>query len=145
MLAKQTQQYVNEADEEAQKESASQSKIATQYAMDHFPNDILNDKTIGIENGNDLWRPLQYKYNKSKIIVHHSAGSMATIKTESDMKALLQSIYKYHSFTHGWGDVGYHFIISPGGVIYEGKAGGEGIVGAHASWNNTPSLGIALI
>ena len=36
-------------------------------------------------------------------------------------------------------------MISPSGVIYEGRDGGEGVVGAHASWNNQPSLGIALI
>lgn len=36
-------------------------------------------------------------------------------------------------------------MISPNGVVYEGKAGGEGVVGAHATWNNQPSVGIALI
>lgn len=29
--------------------------------------------------------------------------------------------------------------------MYEGRAGGEGVIGAHASWNNQPSVGIALV
>lgn len=57
----------------------------------------------------------------------------------------MKAIYKDHAFKNGWGDVGYNFIISPGGIIYEGRSGGEGVVGAHATWNNQPSLGIALI
>jgi hypothetical protein len=57
----------------------------------------------------------------------------------------LKDIYKYHTITKGRGDIGYNFLIDPYGNVYEGRAGGESVIGAHDSWNNTPSLGISLM
>lgn len=102
MLKSETDKYVSEAEEERQKQDAEKSKTARQYALDHFPQDILIDKVVTTENGNDLRWPFEYKYNKTKIIVHHTANSLAQIKTENDMNALLQSVYKYHAFGNGW-------------------------------------------
>jgi len=59
--------------------------------------------------------------------------------------AYLKDIYKYHTLTKGRGDIGYNFLIDPYGNVYEGRAGGESVIGAHDSWNNTPSLGISLM
>ena len=63
------------------------------------------DAIINFEDGNSLWWPFEYVYNKRKVIVHHTVNDMTKIKTENDMKALLQSVYKYHAFSNGWGDI----------------------------------------
>ena len=105
MLSGQVATYVSEVEEEGQKQSSQQSSIARQYALDHFPQDILLDKSVNFEDGNSLWWPFEYVYNKRKVIVHHTVNDMTKIKTENDMKALLQSVYKYHAFSNGWGDI----------------------------------------
>lgn len=144
-LAEEREKYMTEAEKEKAEEEAEKSKIARDYALQNFPQDILIDTLVRNENGNDLRRNQEYKYQKTKILIHHTVNDMTKIKNETDMKILLRSVYSHHAFTNGRGDVGYNFIISPGGVIYEGRSGGEGVVGAHATWNNQPSVGIALV
>ena len=55
------------------------------------------------------------------------------------------NIWYFHTFTNGWGDIGYNFLIDPNGVIYEGRAGGSGAIGAHFSCRNTNTVGVALL
>lgn len=96
---------MSEAEEENRKEAVQKSAIARQYAATHFASDIRIDSSVNFENGNALWWPFEYRYAKSKIIVHHTVNDMSKIQKESDMLALLQSVYKYHAFSNGWGDV----------------------------------------
>ncbi|MBU0728002.1 N-acetylmuramoyl-L-alanine amidase, partial [Patescibacteria group bacterium] len=50
-----------------------------------------------------------------------------------------------HTISRGWGDIGYNYIIDPLGNIYEGRYGGDKVIGAHALCYNNGSLGIAVI
>jgi len=75
------------------------------------------------------------------MIVHHTV----TPNGENDYAARVRSIWQYHTNTLGWGDIGYNFLIDANGVIYEGRAGGEGSRGAHFSCMNTNTMGIAMI
>jgi len=65
--------------------------------------------------------------------------------------ARMQSIYKFHAVTNGWGDIGYNYLIGQDGKIYEGRLGGNGSRGAHAFNSKTQdnfnygSIGISLI
>ncbi len=115
--------FVTEDQEEQQKQDAAKSKASKDFALANFPQDILIDKVVDTENGNSLWWPLEYKYQKTKIIVHHTVNDMTKFTDESSVMGLLRSVYKMHAFTNGWGDIGYNFLISPNGVIYEGRAG----------------------
>jgi hypothetical protein len=54
-------------------------------------------------------------------------------------------MYKFHTFTRAWGDIGYNFLIDQEGVIYEGRAGGTNVIGAHTRRNNNSTVGISLI
>lgn len=144
-LAEEREKYMSELDHEKADEASQNSATARAYALEHFPNDILLDMVVDTENGHKLWRKKEYVFNKTKIIVHHTVNDMSKLQSESNVKALLRSVYSMHALQNGWGDIGYNFVISPGGIIYEGRSGGEGIVGAHATWNNQPSVGIALI
>ncbi|MFA5854988.1 MAG: SpoIID/LytB domain-containing protein [Candidatus Gracilibacteria bacterium] len=93
------------------------------------------------ENGNALLWPEEYPAEVKKIIIHHTASS----GTISDPEATIRAIYYYHAVTRGWGDIGYNFIVGPDGKVYEGRAGGDGVVGGHASGYNTGSVGISLL
>ncbi|HSP15297.1 MAG TPA: N-acetylmuramoyl-L-alanine amidase [Thermoanaerobaculia bacterium] len=79
--------------------------------------------------------------NVTHAVVHHTAGSNELI----DWEAEVRSIWYYHTFTNGWGDIGYNYLIDPNGVVYEGRAGGDGAIGAHFSCRNSNTAGIALL
>ncbi len=75
------------------------------------------------------------------LIVHHTV----TPNGENDHPARVRSIWHYHTNTLGWGDIGYNFLVDANGVIYEGRAGGDGSRGAHFSCMNSNTMGIAMI
>ena len=75
------------------------------------------------------------------VVVHHTAGANAV----PDWPTEVRSIWYLHTFTNGWGDIGYNYLIDPNGVIYEGRAGGSYVIGAHFSCRNTNTAGIALL
>lgn len=93
------------------------------------------------DNGNPLLWPLEYPAKIKKIIIHHTATSGDV----SDAAASIRAIYYYHAVTRGWGDIGYNYIVAPDGKVYEGRAGGDGVVAGHAEGYNTGSVGIALL
>ncbi len=93
------------------------------------------------EKGERYTWPLQYPQNVSKFIIHHTA----TVNNLNNPSQAIRDIYYYHSVTRGWGDIGYNYIIDTNGTIYEGRFGGEGVVGAHAGKSNTGSIGIAVL
>jgi hypothetical protein len=74
-------------------------------------------------------------------VVHHTAGANSV----SDWDAEMRNIWYFHTVTRGWGDIGYNYLIAPNGVIFEGRAGGPGAIGAHFSCRNTNTAGIALL
>jgi len=51
---------------------------------------------------------------------------------DQDPVAVIQSIYQYHVLNKGYRDIGYNFIISWDGRIFEGLYGGNGATGNHA-------------
>lgn len=121
--------------------------IATEYLLDTTPTEQVVDEYRESSDGNFLKRPESIHTNKSKIIIHHTAEDDTSLLTwwhEAVLKAL-QNIYKYHALTRWRGDIGYNFIIDPYGNIYEGRAWWAWVVWAHVSWNNTPTVGIALM
>lgn len=85
------------------------------------------------------WTPAYSRV--THLVVHHTAGS----NTLADWEAEVRNIWYYHTITNGWGDIGYNFLIDPNGVVYEGRAGGDGAIGAHFSCRNTNTAGIALL
>ena len=92
--------------------------------------------------GNRLRWPLEENQTTRKFIVHHTGE--VTDETRDPME-LMRAIYYYHTITRGWGDIGYHYVIDKQGNIYEGRAGGATMVGAHTSLHNVGSVGISLM
>jgi hypothetical protein len=101
---------------------------------------IVRTVTTDAQGNNFTW-PEQFPAKVTKIIIHHTAS---TQDINDPMKAV-RDIYYFHTVTRGWGDIGYNYLIDPLGNIYEGRAGGDGVVGAHAGPGNIGSIGIAVI
>jgi hypothetical protein len=77
----------------------------------------------------------------SHLIVHHSAGT----NVSNDWGAIVLAIWNLHVYTNGWADVGYNWLISPDGTLYEGRGGGDNVLGAHFCGKNTGTMGVCLI
>jgi hypothetical protein len=76
-------------------------------------------------------------------VVHHTATS----NSYSDARAVMRSMYHYHTQSLGWKDLGYNIVIDREGNVYEGRKGGleNGVIGAHARNFNTGSFGVSVI
>lgn len=91
-----------------------------------------------------VW-PAQFEDPKI-IVVHHTATT-----SKKSTARQIRDIYKYHSYSKRWGDVGYNYLIGKDGAIFEGRYGGNGVIGAHAYNDrkktnfNKGSIGIAIL
>lgn len=126
-------------------ETERKRKIADEYVMKNFASFFTINNVIRNENGQSLWWNFQYAAKKSKLIVHHTATTSSLPISVQQEKDYMKSVYKFHAFSRSRWDIGYNFIIMPSGRIYEWRAGGAGVVWAHATWNNTDSVGISLV
>jgi hypothetical protein len=75
------------------------------------------------------------------LIVHHTVSS----NSSSDWAAVVRAIWYYHTFTRGWGDIGYNYLVDLNGVLYEGRLGGDDVVGTHAADANEGSMALAFL
>jgi uncharacterized protein YgiM (DUF1202 family) len=74
------------------------------------------------------------------VIVHH------TVTTNfQDPMVTIRSIYQYHAVERGWGDIGYNYLVDYLGNVYEGRFGGENVVGGHSLRYNYGSSGVAVM
>lgn len=87
-------------------------------------------------------RPVYYPVNH--MIVHHTADANSLTGKEQNWADRVRAIWSFHTFTRGWGDVGYNYLIDPNGVIYEGRSGGDDAVSFHDT-GNYGSMGVVII
>ncbi|WP_168200858.1 peptidoglycan recognition family protein [Allokutzneria sp. NRRL B-24872] len=91
------------------------------------------------------------------LVVHHSA-----LPVEADRNATVRGIHELHAVRRQWADIGYHLVIDPEGVVYEGRYSGRDAVpifdahpvqgrkplvvtGGHVSGHNMGNIGICLL
>jgi N-acetylmuramoyl-L-alanine amidase/FlgD Ig-like domain len=86
-----------------------------------------------------------YAASVQMVFVHHTATT--NDYSESQVPAILRSIYTYHVQANGWNDIGYNYLVDRFGQIWEGRYGGitRNVVGAQTLGFNTGSVGIAYI
>lgn len=84
------------------------------------------------------------------VIVHHSAGS----NTTTNFLEAVRNIYTFHTTPppngNGWNDIGYNFLITQDGTIFQGRDGqeimdGDNVLGAHFCGKNSGTMGICLL
>jgi hypothetical protein len=91
---------------------------------------------------NEAWATRKPIYRQpTAFVIHHTV----TPNNPEDPAYIVRAIYQYHAISRGWGDIGYNFLIDRQGNIYEGRKGGDGVVGIHAGDYSYGSIGIALL
>lgn len=74
------------------------------------------------------------------LFVHHQAGV-----ANPPYAAVVASIWNLHVNTNGWCDVGYQWLIAPDGTVYQGRSGGNNVVGAHATGLNGNTMAVCML
>jgi hypothetical protein len=71
------------------------------------------------------------------VVIHHSS---LYIEDDATTMAAIQNL---HMDDRGWADIGYHYGVGKGGIIYEGRK----LVarGTHTAGHNTGTLGVCLL
>ncbi|MGJ3507152.1 FG-GAP-like repeat-containing protein [Enemella sp. A6] len=79
------------------------------------------------------------------VVVHHTAGSNSY--TREQVPGIIRGIYRYHTQTLGWSDIGYNVLVDKYGRAWEGRYGGltRAVQGAHAYGTNHITFGISLM
>ena len=98
-------------------------------------------------DANEDWRSGSPSYNDTirQVHVHHTVNSNDYSRT--DVPGLLRGMYRYHTKSLGWSDIGYNFLIDRFGRIWVGRAGGarRPVRGAHTLGFNDTSCGVSVI
>ena len=78
-----------------------------------------------------------YSYwNVDHLAVHHTASASEYWSTSwSECAANVKATQSYHMYVNGWCDVGYHYLVCVHGDLFEGRGGGDDVVGAHDAYN----------
>jgi hypothetical protein len=91
--------------------------------------------------GPNIYHPPASYTNVTHLIIHHSAGT----NTSNNWKGVVASIFDFHVNANKWQDVGYNWLVDPNGVIYEGRGGGDNVIGAHMCGYNKNTMGICVL
>lgn len=87
-------------------------------------------------------------YTANHLVVHHTADSNSLRSSEASWSDRVFAEWSFHTYSRGWGDVGYNWLIDPNGVIYEGRNGSSSLdndsVGFHDT-ANYGSMGVVMI
>ena len=87
------------------------------------------------------WKSCGRSHDPGYITIHHTASPS---NDGGDPARRLRQIQAYHIDNNGWCDIGYHYVVSQSGEIFEGRRL-EGRTGAHVGYHNSRNLGVALI
>jgi hypothetical protein len=95
----------------------------------------------------ESWRSSDPRYLRTikQVHVHHTVNSNGYRRTE--VPGLIRGMYRYHTQSLGWSDIGYNFLVDRFGRAWVGRAGGAGrrVRGAHTLGFNHTSTGVAVI
>jgi len=85
-----------------------------------------------------------YAYcNVTHVATHHTAGvGEYSCSGFDDCAADVRAIQSFHMFTNGWCDLGYNYLVSSDGQLWEGRGGGDDVRGAHDGFN-CGSMGVS--
>ncbi|KKW38232.1 hypothetical protein A2454_01755 [Candidatus Peribacteria bacterium RIFOXYC2_FULL_55_14] len=121
-----------------------QRVLDCEEAQRDFPEEFRTEKTTENDpSGKEYRWPRRYSPEIRQLVVHHTAQ-----KVDGDARPAVErvrALYEYHTNGRGWGDIGYHYVIDGEGQIYEGRAGGDYVVGGHVYCGNVGTIGIVML
>ncbi len=130
----------------AQQQALDAQPGAAPAALDSFPKPSVISRQVWCPypgyDPQDCYPPVTY-YSVSHLIVHHTVTANTYLPSES--LAIVQAIWRYHTYTNDWGDIGYQYLVDLYGVAFEGHYGGDNVVGIHAREANRGSMAVSLI
>jgi hypothetical protein len=98
-------------------------------------------------DADESWRTSPPRYNKrlKQVHVHHTVTGNDYGRDE--VAGLIRGMYRYHTQSLGWSDLGYNFLVDRFGRTWVGRAGGAGrkVRGAHTLGFNNTSTGVSVI
>jgi hypothetical protein len=87
------------------------------------------------------------RYNRRirQVHIHHTVNS--NDYRRADVPGMIRAMYRYHTKSLGWSDIGYNFLVDRFGRLWVGRAGGprRAVRGAHTLGFNHASVGVAAI
>jgi hypothetical protein len=97
-------------------------------------------------NSSPGWDPEYRRLGRS--IVHHTATTAS-----ADSAAAVRAIWQYHTYSNGWGDIGYNYLVDQQGRIFQGRyfdhnyaeSNDVDVVAGHAYGNNYGTTGISAL
>ena len=126
-------------------ESSPSARRTTEAVPDRAPRPAMRSRRDW--GANPRWRNGRPRYNDrlQQVHVHHTASGNGY--SRSDVPGILRGIYRYHTHSLGWFDIGYNFLVDKFGRAWVGRSGGASrpVRGAHTLGFNTTSVGIAVI
>ena len=105
----------------------------------------LSSDLSGLVNPRSAWKARATKCTgqdggKYRMAIHHTFTPPAA---SGSFEARLRSIQAYHMDTRGWCDIGYHFLVTTDGQVWEGRP--LQYIGAHVANSNSGNVGISLV
>ena len=79
-------------------------------------------------------------YSPYRLTVHHT---VTPTNDSMSPQARLRQIQSFHQDVRGWCDVGYHFLVSRDGRLWEGRP--SGVIGSHVGGANSGNVGISFM
>ena len=79
--------------------------------------------------------------NPYRMSIHHTASPDSD---GGDPAARMRQMQAFHMDSRGWCDIGYHFVVSQSGKLYQGRSD-ERRPGAHVGNQNAGNIGISFI
>ncbi len=147
-----TEAAATEADAEAAEAADSPDAAAEADSRAEEELQLLSAPRPGVVTrakwgADESWREGGFVYTDAvkTVFVHHTAGGNGYSCSEAP--SVIRGIYRYHTQSQGWRDIGYNFLIDKCGTIYEGRAGGveRAVLGAHTYGFNHNSMGVAVL
>ena len=121
------------------KATSSMKEKSISRAIDVSKPDVVSRTGWGCPDGQNFRGTPTYT-TVTHLIVHHTADGPV-----ADYSAWVRAIWTYHIFSNGWADIGYNYLVAPDGRIFEGRAGGENVMGAHFSGQNSNTMGVSVL
>ncbi|MCZ2838588.1 DUF4214 domain-containing protein [Modestobacter sp. VKM Ac-2985] len=117
--------------------------VGTAHAAMAMP-EVFSRAQWGADEGIRSWDP-EYARTIKAATLHHTADT--NNYSAEQVPAMLRAIYRYHSVSRGWGDIGYNVIVDKYGRLWEGRYGGlnSTVIGAHAGGFNTGTFGVSML